>query len=665
MLGVLDGGFKSGGGNANGPCGDVYPAGLQQVHHLVEALPLFVSEEFIIENIASSVRNAVISASVNENEDGNIAPMMEKLAESTNPVASMEYSAVSAREIHVSKTGDDSNSGTSSEPFLTIQKAADIANAGDVITVHEGIYREWVKPARGGNGEDSRIVYQAAPGQLVYIKGSEQITSWTDLGGGIWKVEIPSEFFGDYNPYELRVSDKYMTYGQWHHRGDVYINGKGLYEKQLVSEVGQFRNNWHCAVASGVTTITADFRGADPNEELVEINKRESVFMPVVSGLQYITVSGFHIMHAATNWVPPSPWELQMGAIAPRIGNKWIIENCNITDNRTVGVVIGLAPGMDYEKIDTYGDHIIRNNIIQRCGQAGIAGKRGGTRSLITGNLIEDINYREEFGGHETAGIKLHRTVDVTISDNLIRRVYSLQDQAAWGIWIDFGAQGMRITRNIIYDTETATLFLEMNHGPILVDNNILVGKRLLRSNSESSVFAHNLLVNGSYRYNTDKNRQSQYYTPHTTIELEHKPVILKDDKWFNNIFIRNGLNEVPGGSGFESDFNVFYEGAEKSTFGDEHSIVDTFSPNFKIEDNPLGTTITFSVNNAPFQVRGKPVSGDLVGVFETTGQTIEDRDGNPITVDSDFYEKEFSKPIPGPLSQLKKGSSNTITWSF
>ncbi len=568
-----------------------------------------------------------------------------------------------AKEIHVSKAGNDSNSGISSEPLLTISKAAEIAEAGDVITVHEGTYREWVKPIRGGTSENSRIIYRAAPNEKVYIKGSERITSWTKISGEIWQVEIPNEFFGDYNPYELRVSDKYMTDGQWHHRGDLYVNGKGFYEKQTVSEVKQFRKRWQCQVENGMTTITANFSSSNPNEEVVEINMRESVFMPEISGLEYITVSGFHIMHAATNWVPPSA-ELQMGAIGPRMGNKWIIENCTITDNRTVGVVIGLAPGMDYTKIDTYGDHIIRNNSIQRCGQAGITGKRGGTRSLITGNLIEDTNYREEFGGHETAGIKLHRTVDVVISNNLIRRVYSLQDQAAFGIWIDFGAQGMRITRNIIYDTETEAIFLEMNHGPILVDNNIIVGKRGVSSNSESTIYAHNLFVDANFSNSTDTSRKSQYYTPHTTIELEKKSVVHQDEKWFNNMFITSGLNNISDASGFESDYNIFYKGAEKSTFGDKHSISDTFDPNFNIEDEPMGATITFSVNNVPFKIKGKQVNGDLIGVFRTTGQSIEDRFGEPIIIDSDFNNEKFSKPIPGPLSKLKKGR-DVINWTY
>ena len=50
--------------------------------------------------------------------------------------------AVSAREINVAKTGNDSNKGTKESPLLTIQAAAYIAQPGDVIMVHEGVYRE-------------------------------------------------------------------------------------------------------------------------------------------------------------------------------------------------------------------------------------------------------------------------------------------------------------------------------------------------------------------------------------------------------------------------------------------------------------------------------------------------------------------------------------------
>lgn len=56
-----------------------------------------------------------------------------------------------AKTYHVAKTGNDRNKGTKEAPFLTIQRAADVAMPGDSILVHEGEYREWVDPKMGGN----------------------------------------------------------------------------------------------------------------------------------------------------------------------------------------------------------------------------------------------------------------------------------------------------------------------------------------------------------------------------------------------------------------------------------------------------------------------------------------------------------------------------------
>ena len=60
--------------------------------------------------------------------------------------------------------------------------------------------------------------------------------------------------------------------------------------------------------------------------------------------------------------------------------------------------------------------------------------------------------------------------------------------------------------------------------------------------------------------------------------------------------------------------------------------------------------------------MKGPWVNGKLVGVFATTGQTIEDRHGNPITVDRDIIGRKRSRPVPGPLANLKSGR-NSISW--
>ncbi len=117
--------------------------------------------------------------------------------------------SVSAKEYHVTKAGNDENNGTLQSPLLTIQAAANIAQPGDFIIVHEGVYRERINPPRGGTSDDKRIVYQAAEGENVEIKGSEIIKNWVKFKGSVWKVAIPDSLFGLYNPY------KDLIHGDW------------------------------------------------------------------------------------------------------------------------------------------------------------------------------------------------------------------------------------------------------------------------------------------------------------------------------------------------------------------------------------------------------------------------------------------------------------------
>ncbi|MCR4863730.1 MAG: DUF1565 domain-containing protein, partial [Bacteroidales bacterium] len=123
-----------------------------------------------------------------------------------------------ATEYHVAKGGSDLNPGTAEAPFLTISKAASIARSGDVVTVHAGTYREWVNPRNGGSNKYARITYQAAPGEEVWIKGSDQITSWVrEKRTDVWKVTLPNSYFGDFNPY------KEILDGDWVYESTPYL----------------------------------------------------------------------------------------------------------------------------------------------------------------------------------------------------------------------------------------------------------------------------------------------------------------------------------------------------------------------------------------------------------------------------------------------------------
>ena len=47
-----------------------------------------------------------------------------------------------AQQYHVSKAGDDDNSGSESFPWESIQHAMDYATPGSTVYIHEGIYQE-------------------------------------------------------------------------------------------------------------------------------------------------------------------------------------------------------------------------------------------------------------------------------------------------------------------------------------------------------------------------------------------------------------------------------------------------------------------------------------------------------------------------------------------
>ena len=95
-----------------------------------------------------------------------------------------------SRDYHVSVHGDDRDPGTASRPFRTIARAAREARPGDIVIVHGGVYREKVVPPRGGASKQRPIVYQAADGEKVEIKGSEVIKGWKRFKGTVWQVTI-------------------------------------------------------------------------------------------------------------------------------------------------------------------------------------------------------------------------------------------------------------------------------------------------------------------------------------------------------------------------------------------------------------------------------------------------------------------------------------------
>lgn len=562
-------------------------------------------------------------------------------------------SPLQGTEYFISTTGSDSNPGTANSPFRTIQKAADKMVAGDTCTVLEGTYREWVKPRQGGTSEDLRILYRAAPGQKVFIKGSEQVDSWEELGKGIWMLRLEDSFFGDYNPFTEKLTGEFIVYGQEYHMGDVYLNGNSFREMLDAEEVRSSPHTFFASHENGQTTVIANFEDANPNMELTEINVRECVLFPETKGLRYITIEGFHMQHAAANWVAFRAF--QHALIGTYYGKYWTIQNNTISDARCVGLVCGNDPSHQDEGFDMFatGHHLVRNNIIRRCGEAGIHGFKGWVGSVIENNLIEDINTKDEFGGWETGGIKIHDGVDITIRNNVFRRIHGSKKRGEFAaIWIDWGGQGVRVSGNIVYDCSSWGLYLQNNHGPILVDNNIIAGPTVQAS--DNCVFVHNLFVDSHLRYDvTNSQFEVVYYEPHSAIPVGIEPKSYVNDIYYSNIFYVKGSSQIPPHTNYKCDYNLFYAGAEKSSWGDAHSKSNP-SLKDKVRFTALenGIEVSWASDELKNNIPNPPFHSDLAGKLGLPNQRIEHPDGSPLTIDYDILgnQRNPSRPLVGPL---------------
>ncbi|HZR51970.1 MAG TPA: right-handed parallel beta-helix repeat-containing protein [Streptosporangiaceae bacterium] len=674
--------------------------------------------------------------------------------------------------LHVAVDGADAADGSAGCPLRTISRAAELAWPGDTVLVHGGVYREWVRPRRGGLSGARRITYQAAPGEHVVIKGSEPVTGWqrdpragaggagaggagaggAGAGDAVWRASVPNAVFGDWNPFALQIAGDWLVEPRppaVKHLGDVYLNGRSCYEVSTRDEVtdpplrtevtdhwtgvtgrvrdpGQTRLVWYAEVGDHTTTIWANFGGADPNAELVEINVRRSVFYPAEHHLDYITVRGFELAQAACPWAPPTAD--QPGLIGPNWAKGWIIEDNTIHDARCSAVSLGKEsstghnyaalrgdkPGYQYQLESVFaarqigwdrehiGSHVVRRNTIFDCGQNGIVGHLGCVFSTIEDNHIYNIALKREFYGHEIAGIKLHAAIDVEIRRNRIH-------DCSLGTWLDWQTQGTRVSRNLYY-RNNRDLFVEVSHGPYLVDHNVLASNVSVESFSQGGAFVHNL-VGGTVRLVPVMDRATPYHRPHSTQLAGYAVIHGRDDRWIGNIFLGGDIEKAYGydttkGSHPPAGYGTAgYDGSPTSLAeyivraanqppGDEQRFISVKQPAY-LRDNvyapgasafadegsakTLAQDISFAVTDEGDEVylearlpaafgetRLSVVTGADLPRVRIADANFEERDGTPAALDVDLLGKRKDPACDypaGPIATLTPGDSRIRVW--
>ena len=154
---------------------------------------------------------------------------------------------------YVSTEGNDEHSGSKEQPFRTLQKAADIVQAGDTCIVSGGIYRETVTFKNGGV-RNNPIRFTAAPGAVVQIRGTEPVGGdWSVHEGAVYKTQVDQSFD------QLFVDDAMMIEARWPNvRFDQLLdrdawaqtNAGSRYGKIVDSELAKTDIDWTGALAT-------------------------------------------------------------------------------------------------------------------------------------------------------------------------------------------------------------------------------------------------------------------------------------------------------------------------------------------------------------------------------------------------------------------------------
>ncbi len=651
--------------------------------------------------------------------------------------------------IYVNASAGFDGNGTAQMPYKTISEAARAAVPGDIVLVAPGVYREYVNPSRGGT-EDARIEYRSTEPLGAVITGAERITSWEHYRDNVWVCRIANSLFGNYNPYTT------LVYGDWYfatpdkHTGCVYLNDRALYETSTldacirgevyecswVPEESIYKWYTEQDEEKDETVIYANFQGKNPNEENVEINVRRECFFPSETGHGYITVSGFKVCKAATTWAPPAAFQDAM--IGPHWSKGWIIEDCEISNSRCSGIGLGkyLDPDNDHYFTtkhvksptqmerdavcrgqyhgwlkENIGGHIIRRNNIHHCEQGGIIGRMGAVFSIIEDNHIHHINNMMELGGAEIAGIKLHAAIDVIMRRNHIHH-------CTMGIWCDWEAQGTRITQNLLHDNQkpafakilqggmmSQDIFVEVGHGPTLIDNNILLSEVSLRMATEGVAMVHNLICGSLTCVGEGTGpRYTPYHIPHRTEVMGFMTILHGDDRFYNNIFLQKWPEDdivIP----HDSDDGEDIENRKVGTFVmDEYPTYDEWISQFDFTKNAdmkklepvheghlpvwiegnvyLSGAKGYAKEKNGLQINGSEAAADLIekdgkcilltNIYDLIGdfkdrmihsdilgkafepeERFENPDGTPITFDKDYFgNHRGEKILPGPFAE-------------
>jgi len=426
---------------------------------------------------------------------------------------------------YVSTTGADSNPGTQTAPWRTVQHAADTARAGGTVNVRSGVYEELVSLKASGNASEGFITFRSYPGETAVL----------DAGHF-----APSERQG-----VLTIQDK------------SYVRIEGF-------EIRNFRTAEHRLAPLGISVM-----GAGSHIELLKNNVHhiEQTFpgrdAPGSGG------NGFGIAVYGTDAKTPISELVIDGNEVHHLktgSSESLVVNGNVTnfrithnvvhDNNNIGIdVIGFERTAPDPAVDQARDGVVSGNLVYNItsrGNPAYGNEQnsdgiyvdGGTRILIEQNVMHDVDFGIELASEHkdrstsyitarnnliyhchTAGVSIggyaperghtdHSTVvNNTLYENDTSRTGSGEFQMQWNMADNVFAN------NIVYAGSHCLITLnrsqvDKKHPPVAIDHNLYY----CASGSKASAWKEaSATVTGFEQYvmSTGNDRHSRFLDPH------------------------------------------------------------------------------------------------------------------------------------------------------
>ena len=426
---------------------------------------------------------------------------------------------------YVSTTGNDSNPGTRTAPWRTVQHAADTVHAGSTVNVLGGVYEELVSIHNSGNAADGFITFRSYPGETAVLDAAHFTPS-----GRSAVLTIQSKSYVRIEGFEIR------NFRTAEHR----LTPLGINVIGSGSHIELLKNNVH--------HIEQTFEGRDAP------GRGGNGFGIAVYGTDAKTpitdliIDGNEVHHLKTG-------SSESLVVNGNVTNFRITHNV-VHDNNNIGIdVIGFEHTAPDPAVDQARDGVVRSNLVYNITSRGNPAYRndessdgiyvdGGARILIEQNVIHDVDFGIELASEHkdratsyitarnnliyhchTAGVSIggyaperghteHSTVvNNTLYDNDTSGTGSGEFQMQWNMADNIFAN------NIIYAGARCLITLsksqvDKNHLPVAIDHNLYY----CASGAKASTWAGaSSTVTGFDKYveNTGNDRHSRFLDPH------------------------------------------------------------------------------------------------------------------------------------------------------